>query len=138
MHSATVEARSPAWWRPLVVPLLVLAVWAALFIALDSLATARHVSYRTCLLHNLAGVPCPTCGGTRAAKALLAGDPLQAVAWNPLLVIGGAAAALWLVACFVNGRLLTIRLSGWRRPVAWLVAAALLAANWAYVIARGN
>jgi hypothetical protein len=49
-----------------------------------------------CLLYNLTGIHCPFCGGTRSGHALLNGDLLQALAWNPLAVALLPLAALWL------------------------------------------
>lgn len=33
------------------------------------------------------GIPCPTCGGTRAAAAVAAGDLWAALSWNPLVAV---------------------------------------------------
>jgi hypothetical protein len=58
-----------------------------------------------CPFRALTGVPCLTCGTTRAAVALLGGRPLDALAANPLaalagatFVVGGLAAPLWATA----------------------------------------
>jgi hypothetical protein len=42
-----------------------------------------------CPFHQLTGWHCPGCGGTRAAHAMLHGDFAQALAFNPLLIVGG-------------------------------------------------
>lgn len=44
-----------------------------------------------CPLQAIAGVGCPSCGGTRAAMHLLAGDPLTALSFN-------AGATVFLIA----------------------------------------
>jgi Protein of unknown function (DUF2752) len=49
-----------------------------------------------CLLYKLTGIHCPFCGGTRGGHALLNGDLLQALAWNPLAVVLVPLAALWI------------------------------------------
>ena len=51
-----------------------------------------------CPLLALFGIPCITCGGTRAMVALVAGDAIEALAWNPLVALGGLAAIAWLPA----------------------------------------
>lgn len=39
-----------------------------------------------CVFHGLTGLPCPLCGGTRAARALLRGDFAHALQLNALAV----------------------------------------------------
>src|SRR5262245_4469510 len=43
--------------------------------------------YPQCVFHQLTGFHCPGCGATRALHALLHGDWLQAIAWNPWFVL---------------------------------------------------
>ena len=45
-----------------------------------------------CPLRTLTGVPCPTCGGTRALVAAVRGEWFEAVGWNPL--VGASAIGL--------------------------------------------
>ena len=47
-----------------------------------------------CMFHELTGLHCPGCGSTRAAHALLHGRLLEALRFNPLLVVGLPLAAL--------------------------------------------
>ena len=119
----------------------------ALVLALGALSAAALAPFLPwlaplvpgCPFHALTGVPCPGCGTTRAALALARGDVPAAFGWNPLaaaaFLFGGAACLLapwWVVA----GRPLPslARVLSWRARIA-LVAA--LAANWAWLIARG-
>ena len=46
-----------------------------------------------CPLQNFAGLPCPSCGGTRAAFYLWGGDPVQAVKSNAGVVLIATAVA---------------------------------------------
>jgi hypothetical protein len=95
-----------------------------------------------CLIKVATGWPCPSCGLTRAAQALAGGHLLQALLWNPLvgLVALGGLAYLpyaWLV---MAGVLAPVR-TGWLRPplapvLRWGLPA-LVALNWAYLIAAG-
>lgn len=81
-----------------------------------------------CFIRTHTGLHCPGCGGTRMVAALLEGDLLAALYYNPLLVLGGAAllgGILWFI-------LRTFR-RGWRplrlsTNTAWwlLVPAAIL------------
>jgi hypothetical protein len=65
---------------------------------------------------------------------MLSGRPDQAWLYNPLLfsVLALFIAATGIRILFARG--LRIRLTRIERIIAWLLAAGLLAANWAYVI----
>jgi hypothetical protein len=76
-----------------------------------------------CVFKAVTGIPCPTCGGTRALAALSRLEPWQALHWNPLLTLAVFAALAYPFARVrIPGRI------GW--PLFW--AALLL--NWAYLI----
>lgn len=112
-----------------------------LFVAVAGLLLARlyplwrdHVVV-ACPLLEMTGLPCPTCGGTRALAALVAGDWAAAFAWNPGVAAAGVVAAAWLPL----GALL-LALPGVRpglpvrfpATVRWGLPL-LLAANWVYL-----
>ena len=94
-----------------------------------------------CVFHRLTGLPCLTCGSTRAAARLLAGEPLAALRTQPLAVAAGAGlAVLALVDAFnllALRRVVTLSLERreWQALVALL--AALAALNWCYLLWRG-
>ncbi len=94
-----------------------------------------------CAWHRLTGLPCLTCGSTRAAAALLAGDPCLALRLQPLMVVGGAAALAALSAyswCLLaRRRVVSLRLGPPERRLAWAVLAVLVALNWAYLVWLG-
>lgn len=54
--------------------------------------------FPACLFHKLTGLPCPMCGGTRSARALLHGDIDRALYLNPLSI---PAIALFLAVATV-------------------------------------
>ncbi len=93
-----------------------------------------------CVFHGLTGWPCPTCGTTRAALALLDGHPVQALAYNPLMTVLGCA--------FMAGGFLAPIWSLTRLPLpvippaAWkplrIAAVLVILANWAYLILSGR
>ena|SRR3712207_2653688 len=91
-----------------------------------------------CAFHALVGLPCLTCGSTRAALAMAHGDLAQAWHHNPLASIALAAVALFdlyaLVVVVTRAPRLRVAFSrGMRRAaVALLGSAALL--NWIYLI----
>jgi hypothetical protein len=90
-----------------------------------------------CVFRSLTGIPCPGCGSTRAATAMLQGDLAASFASNPLaalaglvFVVGAPLAALWVLT---RGPMVEFSnpLPAWIR---WLMAAVLLV-NWVYLVA---
>jgi hypothetical protein len=91
-----------------------------------------------CVFRSLTGVPCATCGGTRALLALARLDVGAALAWNPLVAIGVAVFVVGGLVAFVRA----LRGQGVPDPAPprWAGAAAAfaLAANWAFVVLAGR
>jgi len=95
-----------------------------------------------CPLRQWTGIPCPTCGATRMVRAVLAGEPVRALAANPLLFLVLTGVAVWAVAATL-GRVL--RLPGWRVTLEphewWLVRGAAvlaIAGDWIYLLWRAT
>ena len=110
--------------------------------AIAAFAAVCHVfGIVVCPLKRLTGVPCPTCGTTRACLAMLRGDVRAAFALQPFavaLVSGVAPALLLWAAAAGRARVRAFLAAAFaRRSVQWLLAA-LLAADWIYVIRNGN
>lgn len=113
---------------------------ALALVAVSPLAAGLAEAAPHCPLKSVSGLPCPTCGTTRAAVALARLDPLGALALNPLAALG------WTV--LVGGGLLAgaaallgrpVREPSWRwRPHTRAALAALLLANWIYLILAGT
>jgi hypothetical protein len=72
------------------------------------------------------GLPCPSCGTTRALAALSQLHFLDALRLNPLLVLGLAALML---APFLEFSRQTFD-----RPRTWLVVGAMIGLNWLYLL----
>jgi len=117
--------------------LWVAAASSALVLRPMWIALAPHL--RSCTFRTLTGVPCPTCGTTRSALAMLDLDLVAAFQVNPLaaligatFIVGGAAALVWLVCRWPMPSL------GfeWNR---WWTAAVvgIIAINWVYLIVTG-
>ncbi len=129
-------------WRPLRRGERELAlVWgftSVVALGMVSLAGKLAPFLPRCTFRHLTGLPCPTCGSTRAVLALLEGRPLEAVLWNPLAVLagtlfllGGLAAPVWAV---FRLPVPVVPKAGWR-GFRVIVVAALLA-NWLYLVIR--
>ena len=116
-----------------------LAAAALLFLPLDAWAPLAG----SCRFHDWTGIPCLTCGTTRAVLALAHGRLLTALRLNALvaagllfaLVYAPAAAAMWLL------RLPRPRLALDRGRARWCAAAVfalILALQWAFLIWDGR
>jgi hypothetical protein len=93
-----------------------------------------------CGFHLVTGHPCPTCGSTRAAMAMLHGRVAEAFEMNPLftLVLGGLV--LWVAAGAVArlaGRDLRLDIGPREGRWLWVLLAASFFANWAYLWVAG-
>jgi hypothetical protein len=113
----------------------VLATLAVGLLHLDRLPVAF------CYLKVFTGLPCPTCGSTRALGRLFALDLGGAVAMNPLATLGAALIALWAaadLALLPRGRALVLEVSPRAGVVLRAAAIAAVALNWIYLLAAGR
>ena len=91
-----------------------------------------------CNFKHFTGLPCPTCGSTRAVRALRDADLLSAMQWNPLVTVGFALTALYLVYAAV---VILFRLPRFRprstsargKLAIRISLIALVLVNWAYL-----
>jgi hypothetical protein len=100
-----------------------------------------HLPVTFCVFKGLTGLPCPTCGSTRALARLFGLDLAGAVAMNPLATLVAVVMAAWALADLVllpRHRSLKVEVS--TRLGNWLRAAALLAffLNWVYLLVVGR
>ena len=112
-----------------------LAGYCGLLLLVCYATTRLGLAFTICPLKNFTGLPCPFCGGTRAALALLGGHWRAAFLLNPL------AAAFCLItppALAVEYWLSTRRVRLNLPKLLWLPAAALVLLNWAYLIYAGR
>ena len=100
-----------------------------------------RIPFPVCLLKATTGLPCPTCGSTRALGRLVHLDPAGALTMNPLATVGIVVLALWALvdlALLPRGRALDVEVGRpLGRVVRFAVAAAFLA-NWTYLLAAGR
>lgn len=93
------------------------------------------------MLKALTGLPCPSCGSTRALARLLDFDIPGAFAMNPLATAAALLVAAWAMADLAllpSRRAFVVELGP--RPARLLRGAvvAALAANWLYLVAAGR
>ncbi|MDF1740012.1 MAG: DUF2752 domain-containing protein [Verrucomicrobiales bacterium] len=61
----------------------------------------------SCGFRNTFGIPCLSCGGTRAFESLSHGHLLEAIAFNPAVILGVVAVLIWFIVAltrFYRGR----------------------------------
>lgn len=115
-------------------------MWAVLMVAAWLALVAVNEIIRPpgapplCNLRRFTGLPCFTCGTTRAFLALGRGDVPAALRFNPLICVALALLMAWLVMRIGFGRRIVLRLSTAQRRAMWIIIALLVAANWIYLI----
>jgi hypothetical protein len=94
-----------------------------------------------CVFKGLSGLPCPTCGSTRAVARLFDLDPAGALAMNPFTTVAAVVIAAWAVVDVLllpRRRALRVGLSGSLGRAFRIAAFAAFVANWVYLIAAGR
>jgi hypothetical protein len=89
-----------------------------------------------CVFRRFTGVPCPTCGTTRAVLAVGSGRVVEAVLLNPFVTIAGAVGGAWLALRVIAGRRVRLHLGVRTRRVALAGLVVLFIVNWCWVIWR--
>lgn len=125
-------------------PVGIIVSWVTLVftaIAVEWL-TGRPVP--TCLFKRFTGYPCVGCGSTRGVMAAMRGNFAGAFLYNPLIMALLVIGPMWILAHSLRERRREVEgrprvcWSSSQRTVAWIIGIALFAANWAYVLWRGN
>lgn len=115
-------------------------LWLAVSVtsaALGAAWLALQLPWPGCNFRMLFGIPCFTCGATRAALALLNGDLAHAWTWNPLATVTMLGVALFDVYAFAVLVLRRPRLRVDLSSAKWLLVGLVVAAaglNWAYLL----
>ena len=119
-------------------------IW--LSISLSSLAAAAAwltmgLPWPRCVFHDLTGLPCITCGATRAAIAFFHGNISNAWKWNPLVFTFLCGLSIFNVYALVvlltrTPRLRIVRVSSAEKKSARVVLVAAVFLNWIYLLAH--
>jgi hypothetical protein len=100
-----------------------------------------RLGFPLCVFKATTGLPCFTCGGTRALVRLAHFDVLGAVIMNPLVALGLLAMVPWGIAdalLALRGRALVLEVGPALGRALRIGAVPLLLANWAYLIVVGR
>ncbi|HSD65491.1 MAG TPA: DUF2752 domain-containing protein [Vicinamibacteria bacterium] len=100
-----------------------------------------RMPFSLCLFRGLTGLPCPTCGSTRALGRLFALDFAGALRMNPFTTLVAVVVAAWAAADLaLLPRRQALGLEVSRRVAFGLRVAALVLflANWVYLVAAGR
>jgi hypothetical protein len=100
-----------------------------------------HLSFTFCAFKAVTGLPCMSCGTTRALGRLFHLDLPGAVTMNPLSAAVALALVPWGLVDLVllpRGRALVLEISRGLAPFVRVTAVALVFANWAYLIVAGR
>ncbi len=94
-----------------------------------------------CVVKSLSGLPCPTCGSTRAFARLFELDLAGALAMNPFTMLVAVVIAVWAVADVLLlpwRRALRVSLSPSLGQALRVAAFAAFFANWVYLLVAGR
>lgn len=97
--------------------------------------------FTVCFFKFVTGLPCATCGSTRALGRLFHGDLAGAFGMNPLAALGMLGLLPWAVAdlaLMTRGRAFGLELGPAAARLARVAAVAAVFANWAYLVAAGR
>ena len=121
---------------------LSLALAGAALVVLWIASGHEELPLIVCPFRRLTGIPCLTCGGTRAILALARFDLGAALHWNPLVACGGLVGAAWLVYAAVvtvfRAPRLRIRLGEIERTCCRAAVWVLVTGNWMFLILTGR
>lgn len=104
---------------------IILAAIAIAIAALFALFPERFALLRfPCIFHEITGLYCPGCGGTRAVKALLGGHIITSFMYNPI-VLYSVVMYIWFMGTQLLGRLTKGKVKGlkYRHLYLWIALA---------------
>ncbi len=104
-----------------------------------------HADTGVCFFRHFTGIPCPSCGSTRAVLSFLHGDLMNSLAWNPfgiVLILIMSVLPLWIIYDVVSQESSLHRFYNHaelflnRKPVA-IPLIIIVLINWAWNVLKG-
>jgi len=114
-------------------------VWALILVT--ALLASRFLQSSTCMFHELTGLPCLTCGSSRAVQALFAGDFLGMLYFNPLVILFCGVLfffSLFKLLEFIFRFEIRVNVNRKFSFAARMTAITLIAANWLFLVVTGR
>lgn len=113
-------------------------VYTLIFMVLAYLMLHLGLEYgqHLCWFKALTGIPCPTCGLGRAYTSLLRGHPLQALSYNPFMLVFSLAFFGNQALILVTRHSFSLKASKREQNLLLVLFLLLLLFNWLYVIIR--
>lgn len=109
-------------------------LWAGVVYAVHTFSTVTGQNMLLCVLRRTTGIPCPTCGSTRAVFDIASGQLLEGFLHNPLVVTLLLVAVGIVLMRFMLGKRVSVTLNCRERKLAWATLLSLIGLNWWYVI----
>ena len=135
-------ARTALRARPGAAPVgAILAACALAAIAVVAVLHLDRLPFSLCVFKAVTGVPCLTCGTTRALALLARLDLAGALRMNPLATAGVLLLGPWAaadLALLPGGRALVLQLSPSAARAARIAVVAAVLLNWAWLVAAGR
>jgi len=130
-----IASRPASRWPSVPLGIVLFVVLWALVVFLTHVYTHyTGAKLDTCLFHRVTGYSCPTCGTTRGLLALARGAWKEALAWNPMTMIGGAVLTLGVLGRMITARTLTFQLEPLEKRVLMILGLLVLGVNWVWLI----
>lgn len=138
----SLETRFRLLAKPAASPLgaIFAAIGAAGAVAIGFLHLDR-LPITVCTLKAVSGIPCFSCGSTRAFGRLFAFDLAGALAMNPLMTLGALGIAVWGVADLALlpwGRALRVQVPSSFARVLRIGVVVALVLNWVFLVVAGR
>ena len=95
-------------------------LWIALFASMWTIAVLvpwSSLPHLECPVKSILGIPCPTCGGTRAFVALKSLDIPGALSLNPLVTLGMLLSGIWALLLLIPNIPTPDQVKSWIRVI---------------------
>jgi hypothetical protein len=114
-------------------------------LVLINLLSPKPETFPVCGIKHVTDYPCPSCGSTRSAAALISGKPLIALYLNPLGIFIGlflVFVPIWIGTDLIFGgqsffSIYNHAIHYLKNPFIWIPLALLMLVNWIWNIQKG-